>query len=46
MILSLNENRKPTIINEMFFNECLVMFDKEMKDFFFIETTEGKNNGT
>ena len=32
MILSLNENRKPTIINEMFFNECLVMFDKEMKD--------------
>ena len=33
MILSLNENRKPTIINEMFFNEGLVMFDKEMKDF-------------
>ena len=36
MILSLNENRKPTIINEMcFFNEDLVMFDKnEMKVFF------------
>ena len=36
MILSLNENRKPTIINEMcFLNEDLVMFDKnEMKVFF------------
>ena len=36
MILSLNENRKPTIINEMcFFNEDLVMFNKkEMKVFF------------
>ena len=45
MILSLNENRKPTIINEMFFNKCLVMFDKEMKDFFLskqlkVKTTE------
>ena len=35
MIFSLNENRKPTIINEMFFlNEGLVMFDKEMKVFY------------
>ena len=34
MILSLNENRKLTIINEMFFNEGLVMFDKEMKGFY------------
>ena len=34
MILSLNENRKLTIINEMFFNEGLVMFDKEMKVFY------------
>ena len=34
MILSLNENRKPTITNEMFFNKGLVMFDKEMKIFF------------
>ena len=34
MILSLNENRKLTIINEMFFNEGLVMFDKEMKIFY------------
>ena len=34
MILSLNENKKPTIINEIFFNEGLVMFDKEMKVFF------------
>ena len=32
MILSLNENRK--VINEMFFNEGLVMFDKEMKIFY------------
>ena len=32
MILSLNENRK--VINEMFFNEGLVMFDKEMKVFY------------
>ena len=34
MTLSLNENRKLTIINEMFFNEGLVMFDKEMKVFY------------
>ena len=34
MILSLNEDRKLTIINEMFFNEGLVMFDKEMKVFY------------
>ena len=33
MILSLNENRKPTIINEMRINEGLVMFDKEMEVF-------------
>ena len=33
MILSLNENKKLTIINEIFFNEGLVMFDKEMKVF-------------
>ena len=48
MILSLNENRKPTIINEMcFFNEDLVMFDKkEMKVFFFNERTEGRNTRT
>ena len=43
MILSLNENRKPKIINEMFFNEDLVMFDKEMKVFLSNETTEGQN---
>ena len=35
MILSLNENRK--VINEMFFNEGLVMFDKEMKIFYKIK---------
>ena len=34
MILSLCENRKLTIINEMFFNEALVMFNKEMKGFY------------
>ena len=34
MILSLNEDRKLTVINEMFFNEGLVMFDKEMKVFY------------
>ena len=35
MILSLNENRTPTSINEnVFFNEGLVMFDKEMKVFY------------
>ena len=33
MILILNENRKPTSTNEMFFNEGLVMFDKEMEVF-------------
>ena len=33
MILSLNENRKPTITNKKFFNESLVMFDKEMNFF-------------
>ena len=33
MILSLNENRKPAIINEMRINEGLVMFDKEMEVF-------------
>ena len=33
MILSLNENRKPTIINEMRINEGLVMFDEEMEVF-------------
>ena len=42
MILSLNENRKPKIINEMFFNEGVVMFDKEMKVFLLNETTEGQ----
>ena len=42
MILSFNENRKPKIINEMFFNEGLVMFDKEMKVFLLNETTEGQ----
>ena len=34
MILSLSENRKLTIINEMFFNEGLVMFNKEVKAFY------------
>ena len=34
MILSLNENRKLTIINEMFFNIGLVMFNKEVKVFY------------
>ena len=34
MILSLNENRKPTITNKKFFNESLVMFDKEMNFFY------------
>ena len=33
IILSLNESRKPTIIKEMFINEGLVMFDKEMEVF-------------
>ena len=33
MILSLNENKKPAIISEIFFNEGLVMFVKEMKVF-------------
>ena len=33
MILSLNEKRKPTIINEMYINEGLVMFDNEMEIF-------------
>ena len=33
MILSLTENKKSTIINEMFFKEGLVMFDKDMKVF-------------
>ena len=34
MILSLNENGKPTTsINKCFFNERLVMFDREMKVF-------------
>ena len=46
MILSLNENRKLTIINEMFFNEGLVMFDKEMKVFLLNETTESENTRT
>ena len=31
MILSLNENKKPRSINEMVFNEGLVMSDKEME---------------
>ena len=30
MIFSLNENRKSIIINEMLFNEGVVMFDKEI----------------
>ena len=34
MILSLNKNRKPAITNEKFFNESLVIFDKEMKFFY------------
>ena len=34
MVLSLNENRKTTITNEKFFNENLVMFDKEMNFFY------------
>ena len=33
-ILSLDENRKPTITNEKFFNESLLMFDKEIKLFY------------
>ena len=33
IILSLNESRKPTIINEMFINEGLVMFDIDMEVF-------------
>ena len=33
MILSLNENRESKIINETFFNEGLVMLDKEIKVF-------------
>ena len=35
IILSLNENRKLTVISEMIFsNEGLVMLDKEMKVFY------------
>ena len=34
MILSLNENRKLAIVNKMFLNESLVMFDKEIKVFY------------
>ena len=33
IILSLTESRKPTIINEMFINEGLVMFDIDMEVF-------------
>ena len=33
MIFNLGENRKPAIINEMFINEGLVIFDKEMEIF-------------
>ena len=33
MILSLNENKESKIINETFFNEGLVMLDKEIKVF-------------
>ena len=42
MTLSLNENSKSTI-NEMFFNEGLVLLDKEMKVFLSNKTAEGKN---
>ena len=45
MLFSLNESKKPTSINEMFFSEGLVMFDKEMK-VFFNEITEGENTRT
>ena len=45
MILSLNETRKPTSNNEMFFNEGLVMFE-EMEVFLKNEATEGRNNRT
>ena len=34
IILSLNENRKLTVISEMIFNEGLAMLDKEMKVFY------------
>ena len=33
MIFSLNENRKPRSINEIVFNEGLVMSDKQMEVF-------------
>ena len=33
MIQSLNENRTPTSINEMFFLMKVLMFDKEMEVF-------------
>ena len=42
MTLSLNENSK-SAINEMFFNEGLVLLDKEMKVFLSNKTAEGKN---
>ena len=34
MILSLNENRKLKLLMKCFFNEGLVLFDKEMKGFY------------
>ena len=46
MILSLNENRKLAIINEMFFNKGLVMFDKEMKVFYKIKQQKVKTPKT
>ena len=33
IILSLNESRKPTIINEMFINEGLIMIEIDMEVF-------------
>ena len=42
MTLSLNENSK-SAINKMFFNEGLVLLDKEMKVFLSNKTAEGKN---
>ena len=45
MILSLNENRKSTI-NEKFFNEGLVLLDKEVQAFLSNKTAEGKNSRT
>ena len=42
MTLSLNENSK-SAINEIFFNEGLVLLDKEMKVFLSNKTAEGKN---